>query len=231
MNRLERYAALNEIVQEKNQAENGKTSNQDTNHKRKKKALDNSVPFSSLSWDEIEPVLQLNMFHLTAKPVPDEFVRKILAQLADLHQLYGDVSTGKEEKRKMFTMTVLEAVCLHLGDVMIFVDEELTGTKIHMHGSIEFVLQRGAKRVPIVIARRDNVEQGMAQCVACVEVLADAEGLERTFGIVTNYLHWIFIRDEDESIELIDQPLNASMPSFESLKVILGMICGMLESE
>ncbi|KAK1940478.1 hypothetical protein P3T76_007929 [Phytophthora citrophthora] len=83
-----------------------------------------------------------------------------------------------------------------------------------MHEPIEFALKRGTKRVPIAMARRDNVEQGMDRCVAYLEALADVEELERTIGIVTSYLHQVFISDEDESIQLIDQPLNASMPSF-----------------
>ncbi|KAL3658843.1 hypothetical protein V7S43_016208 [Phytophthora oleae] len=131
----------------------------------------------------------------------------------------------------MFTMAVLEAVCLHLGDITILVEEEVKGMNVHVHGSVEFVFKRGTKRVPIAVAKRDNIDQGMARCVVCLEALADAEGLKRTLGIVTSYLHWVFISDEDESIQLINQPLNASLPSFESLKVIIGMICGMLADD
>ncbi|KAG4219915.1 hypothetical protein PC116_g31606, partial [Phytophthora cactorum] len=55
--RLKRWAAINEMIRQKNQEGNEKTSNQDTNRKRKNRDIDSSMPYSSLSWTDLEPIL------------------------------------------------------------------------------------------------------------------------------------------------------------------------------
>jgi hypothetical protein len=231
--RLKRWAAINEMIRQKNRDGNEKTSNQDTNRKRKNRDIDSSVPYSSLSWADFEPILPMEDFDLQAKAVPDKVVEQLHARLAQLRKLYGDIYTGKEAKRQLFIVAVIEAVCILLGDVTILVEEDVKGKNVRVHGRFEFVLKRGRKRISIVEAKRDDIPQGIAQNVAGLEALCDVEGLERTFGIVTNYLEWVFISDDDEKIRRIDETLKVrrSMPSKESLKEIIGMICGMLSEQ
>jgi len=230
--RLKRWAAINEMIRQKNRDGNEKTSNQDTNRKRKNRDVDSSVPYSSLSWADFEPILPMEDFDLQAITVPDKVVEQLHARLAQLRQVYGDIYTGKEAKRQLFIVAVIEAVCLLLGDVTILVEEDVIGKNVRVHGRFEFVLKRGRKRISIVEAKRDDIPQGIAQNVAGLEALCDVEGLERTFGIVTNYLEWIFISDDDETIRRIDETLKVrrSMPSKESLKEVLGLICGLLSN-
>ncbi|ETN01873.1 hypothetical protein PPTG_16948 [Phytophthora nicotianae INRA-310] len=106
-----------------------------------------------------------------------------MTRIAQTHKLYGEVYTGTDAKRKMFIAAVLEAVCLLLGDVEILCEEEVNGKNVRVHSQFEFVLKRGPKRISIVEAKRDNIEQGLAQKITGLEVLADVEGLEQTFGI------------------------------------------------
>jgi hypothetical protein len=59
------------------------------------------------------------------------------------------------------------------GDITIDVEEDLNGDYIKAHGHFEFVLRRGDKRVCIVVAKKDDMEQGMAQDLLGCEVAAD----------------------------------------------------------
>ncbi|KAE9048462.1 hypothetical protein PR002_g444 [Phytophthora rubi] len=228
--RLKRWAAINEMIRQKNQEGNEKTSNSDTNKKRTKRDIDSSIPYSSLSWTDLELILPMEEFNLEASPVPDKVVVELRDRLVEIRKLYGDIYSGKAAKRQVYIVPIFEAVCLMLGDATILVEEDVKGKNVHVHGRFEFVLKRGRKRVSIVVAKRDNIPQGIAQNVAGLEALSDVEGLERTLGIVTNFLEWVFISDDDEKIRWIDDTLKirGSVPSIESLREIVGMVHGLL---
>ncbi|KAG4222297.1 hypothetical protein PC116_g29228 [Phytophthora cactorum] len=228
--RLKRWAAINEMIRQKNQEGNEKTSNQDTNRKRKNRDIDSSMPYSSLSWTDLEPILPMEDFNLQASPVPHKVVEELHDRLVQICKLYGDIYSGKEAKCQFFIMAIIEAVCVMVGDATILVEEDVKGKNVHVHGRFEFVLKRGRKRISIVEAKRDDITQGIAQNVAGLEALSDVEGLERTLGIVTNYLEWVFISDDDEKIRRINETLKirGSVPSIKSLSEIVGMIYGLL---
>ncbi|KAG2777781.1 hypothetical protein Pcac1_g11854 [Phytophthora cactorum] len=228
--RLKRWAAINEMIRQKNQEGNEKTSNQDTNRKRKNRDIDSSMPYSSLSWTDLEPILPMEDFNLQASPVPHKVVEELHDRLVQICKLYGDIYSGKEAKCQFFIMAIIEAVCVMFGDATILVEEDVKGKNVHVHGRFEFVLKRGRKRISIVEAKRDDITQGIAQNVAGLEALSDVEGLERTLGIVTNYLEWVFISDDDEKIRRINETLKirGSVPSIKSLREIVGMIYGLL---
>eukprot|EP00644_Phytophthora_capsici_P018827 jgi/Phyca11/133238/e_gw1.380.5.1 len=57
--RLKRWAAINEMVRQRNQERNEKTSTRDTNKKRKNRDIDCSIPYSNLSWVDLEPILPM----------------------------------------------------------------------------------------------------------------------------------------------------------------------------
>nr|AFB18277.1 crinkling and necrosis inducing protein 3 [Phytophthora capsici] len=228
--RLKRWAAINEMIRQKNQEGNEKTSTRDTNKKRKNRDIDSSMPYLSLSWTDLEPILTMEDFNLEASAVPQNVVEELRDRLMQVRKLYGDVYSGKEAKRQVFIMPIFEAVCLMLGDATILVEEDVKGKNVHVHGRFEFVLKHGKKRVSIVIAKRDDIPQGIAQNMAGLEALSDVEGLERTLGIVTNYLEWVFISDDDEKIRRMNTTLKVygAVPSTKELREIVGMICGLL---
>ncbi|KAL3659471.1 hypothetical protein V7S43_015462 [Phytophthora oleae] len=208
--RLKRWDAINKMIRQKNQVGNEKTSNQETNRKRKNRDANSSVAYSSLSWADLKPILPMEVFNLQAKTVPDDV----------------------EAKRQLFILAIIEAVCLLHGDVTILVEEEVEGKSVRVHGCFEFVLERGLKRISIVEAKRDDIAQGVAQIVAGLEALCDVEKLETSVGIVSDYRGWTFISDEDTRIRRIDKTLDLtdSVPSANSLKMILGMFTEMLSN-
>uniref|UniRef100_K3X5N6 Uncharacterized protein n=1 Tax=Globisporangium ultimum (strain ATCC 200006 / CBS 805.95 / DAOM BR144) TaxID=431595 RepID=K3X5N6_GLOUD len=189
-------AAINALIRRKVEKENAKT-NHGIGKKRKNRDLDTTVPYSSLSWSDIEPILRMESCTPNSSTIADDDVKSLHTRIAKLREYYGEVHTGKGVKRLMFIAAVIETVCRLLGDVKILVEEDVHGNNVYVHGRFEFVLKRRDKRISIVGAKRDDIEQGMAQNVTDLEALSDVEGLDVAYGIVTNYLEWIFIIDDD----------------------------------
>ncbi|KAI8830650.1 hypothetical protein BJ741DRAFT_696557, partial [Chytriomyces cf. hyalinus JEL632] len=119
---------------------------------------------------------------------------------------------------------------LFKGDVTILVEEDLDGIELKAHGHFEFVLRRGNKRVCIVEAKKDDIEQGLAQDLLGCEVAAELDNLDKVMGIVTNYVQWNFLRSLDESIDMEECSLELKdgYPTRSSLLCIAGKIYSML---
>ncbi|KAL7689051.1 hypothetical protein Plhal304r1_c017g0062351 [Plasmopara halstedii] len=173
------------MIRQKNQEEYEKTSTRDTNKKRRNRDIDSSLPYSSLSWTDLEPILSIEDFNLEASAVPQKVVEELRDRLMQVCKLYGDVYSGKEGKR-----------C-------------------------------GRKERACARSLRVCVE---AWQEACIHPLSDVEGLEQTLRIVTNYLEWVFISDDDEKIRRMNTTLKVygAVPSTEELREIVGIICGLL---
>ena len=121
--------------------------------------------------------------------------------------------------------------CLFAGEVTVDVEEDLDGEMVKAHGHFEFVLRRGNKRVCIVEAKKEDMDQGIAQDLIGCEVAADIDGLDIVYGIVTNYYQWMFFRSLNESIEKDQVSLrtnNSGVPTVDSLAEITGKIYSML---
>jgi hypothetical protein len=76
------------------------------------------------------------------------------------------------------------------------VEEEIsTGKNVKSNGHFEFMLQRGDKRVCIVLARKEDMEQGLAQSLIGCEVASDQDDLRTVYGIVTTFIpSWTFLK-------------------------------------
>ena len=141
---------------------------------------------------------------------------------------------GKEDKRLHLIAPVLITVChLFNGDVEIAVEEDLHGNFLNAHGHVEFLLKRGKKAVCIVQAKKEEMEQGMAQLLVGCEVAAEIEELDIVYGIVTNYLLWNFYKSCNDKIEVEECVLNQTSagPAQESVKNIAEKIYYMLSNE
>ncbi|GMF41802.1 unnamed protein product [Phytophthora lilii] len=169
------------------------------------------------------------------KPIPDEKLDALHIYFPILIKAFGDITTGKEAKRLHFIVPVLASVCaLFDGGVQILAEETVIGKRVHGDGAFEFVLKRGEKRVCIVEAKRDDIQQGLAQAYVGSEALADVEGLPKVYSVVTNFLEWVFSRSLDDKIERATPVMMAmenDVPAPESVKQIAGMIYSILSED
>lgn len=111
-------------------------------------------------------------------------------------------------------------------------EEDLVGKFVKAHGHFEFMMRRGNKAVCIVEAKKDDIEQGMAQDLVGCEVAAEIGDLDVVYGIVTNYIQWTFLRNLNDVVEMEECSLRLTPngPDRESLKEIVEKIHGMLSN-
>ena len=143
------------------------------------------------------------------KAIPAEDFELLVQILRRTNTSIGEIITGKEAKRLYFISPILVIVCsLFNGDVRIKVEEELTGKNVKANGHFEFMLERGNKRVCIVEAKKEDMEQGLAQSLIGCEVASDVDDLRVVYGIVTTFISWTFLKSSDDKIERDDDTLD-----------------------
>ncbi|KAJ3206067.1 hypothetical protein HDU67_008410, partial [Dinochytrium kinnereticum] len=183
----------------------------------KKTKTNDSTAYSNVTWNQVKTVFSPTNYVQTRRNIDDAQLSFLAQYLSITTKCFGDTTTGKEAKRLHFIAPVLICVCILLdGDVDIVFEE----------------IWRGYKAVCIVEAKKDDVEQGMAQDLVGCEVAAEVGGLDIVYGIVTNYIQWNFLRSLDDKVEKEECSLRIppNGPERESLKEIAEKIYGMLSS-
>jgi hypothetical protein len=140
---------------------------------------------------------------------------------------------GNEAKRLHFITPILVWICSQFDDIQIFVEEDLNGETLRAHGHFEFMLKRGEKAICLVEAKKSDLEQGMAQDLIGCEVASEVGGLNKVYGIVTDYEHWIFFRSLDTKVEMDRTVLiqRGGIPLSDSIKMVSGKINAMLAED
>jgi hypothetical protein len=181
--------------------------------------------------NEVKAVFNPTNYIQARRTIDDSQLNFLAKYLSITTKCFGDITTGKEAKRLHFIAPILICVCiLFKGDIDIVVEEELDGKFVKAHGHFEFMLRHGNKAICIVEAKKDDVEQGMAQDLVGCEVAAEVGGLDVVYGIVTNYIQWNFLRSLNDKVEKEECSLRLTPegPESESLKNIAEKIYGML---
>ncbi len=200
----------------------------------KKSKTNDSTAYSYVTWNQVKTVFNPTNYVQTRRDIDDAQLSFLAQYLSITTKCFGGITDGKAAKRLHFIAPVLICVCILLdGDVDIVVEEEdLVGNFVKAHGHFEFMLRRGKKAVCIVEAKKDDVEQGMAQDLVGCEVAAEVGGLDIVYGIVTNYIQWNFLRSLNDKVEKEECSLRLTPngPERESLKEIAEKIYEMLSN-
>ena len=195
-----------------------------------------STPYSSVKYNEVKGVFDpiTQRFTQDVKEIPAEDFELLVRMLGLANTTIGEIITGKESKRLYFIAHILMVVCsLFKGDVQIKVEEDLVGKNVNANGRFEFMLQRGDKRVCIVEAKKEDMEQGLAQNLIGCEVASDLDDLRTVYGIVTTFIQWTFLKSCDDRIERDDTTLlvREGVVDSASLMEIAGKIYAMLSDD
>ena len=221
--RKERWVALNQIL------------DRNRNSKERRNG-EFSISYSSVNHNEVKGVLGplIRDYHQSVKALPHakfELLRQLLAMTSTI---LGGVQYGNEAHRRHLIFPILLMVCTQFdGQVQIKVEEELTGKNVNAKGNFEFMLQRGDKRVCIVEAKKENMDQGRAQCLIGCEVASDLDDLRVVYGIVTTFELWTFLRSCDDKIEQDHTVLvvEEGVVNPDSLMKIAGKLYAMLSDD
>ena len=178
----------------------------DAAEKSGKKNLKGSSAYSSLNWSLISPVYDhiIHDYSQTVKEVPQETMELLHNYIVTLTRRLSSVTTGKESQRLHFIAPILVYVSDLFGpedSIQIVIEEDLNGVNVKANGHFEFMLKRKNKRICIVEAKKDDMEQGMVQDLVGMEVASDLNDLDTVYGIVTNYVEWMFLKSQNDKIE------------------------------
>jgi len=210
----------------------------DAAEKSGKKNLKGSSAYSSLNWSLISPVYDhiMHEYSQTVKEVPQETMDLLHNYIVTLTRRLSSVTTGKESQRLHFIAPILVYVSDLFGpedSIQIVIEEDLNGVNVKANGHFEFMLKRKNKRICIVEAKKDDMEQGMVQDLVGMEVASDLNDLDTVYGIVTNYVEWMFLKSQNDKIERDVDTLNfeKQVATVESLKRIAGKIYALLSDD
>ena len=195
-----------------------------------------SSAYSRIKYADIQEIYDpwLSTYFQSVKQIPETDIELLIQILEKTNVCIGSLITGKEAKRLLFISPILIVVCsLFNKDVQIIVEEDLIGKDVKANGHFEFILKRGNKRICIVVAKKDDMEQGLAQNLIGCEVAAELDDSAVVYGIVTSYLQWTFLKSDVEKIEFDETTLcvEEGHVDVNSLKKIAGKIYGMLADE
>ena len=210
----------------------------DAAEKSGKKNLKGSSAYSSLNWSLISPVYDhiIHDYSQTVKEVPQETMELLHNYIVTLTRRLGSVTTGTESQRLHFIAPILVYVSDLFGpedSIQIVIEEDLNGVNVKANGHFEFMLKRNNKRICIVEAKKDDILQGMVQDLVGMEVASDLNDLDTVYGIVTNYVEWMFLKSQNDKIERDEDALHREhgIPTIESLKRIAGKIYALLSDD
>jgi hypothetical protein len=132
--------------------------------------------------------------------IPVESLEDLYRQLLVIHRLYGDVISGKEAKKLHFISPILNCVCSLLPDISITVEEDMRGVNIFANGRFEYIIHYRNKKVCIIEAKKDDMEQGQVQSLLGCEVVAETEKCSEVYAVVTNYIQWLLFKCTDDFV-------------------------------
>jgi hypothetical protein len=200
--------------------------------------LNESSTESSLNWDLIFPVYDhiIHDYSQTVKEVPQKTIDFMHNYIVTLTRRSSSIITGKGSQRLFFIAPILVYVSDLFGpedSIKIVIAEDVKGVNVKANGHFEFMLKRNNKILCIVEAKKDNMDQGMAQNLVGMEVVADLDGTDTVYGIVTNYMEWLFLKSQNDKIERDIDTLNFEnqVTTVESLKRVAGKIYALLSED
>lgn len=194
-----------------------------------------SAGYSHLKWGDIEDVLEYSTYNQKPKEVPAERMNFLFEYLMLVTKTLGECDHAKREaKLHHFIAPVLVCVCELLGgDTKILVDETVNGNQVHAKSFFEFVIQRGHARFCLVVAKKDDFDQGATQALIGCEVVAEREGLKTVYGVVTDFVRWQFYRVGETKIEKdsLACRVDDGVPEFALVKAACELLYGFLVQE
>ncbi len=160
------------------------------NAKKPRANNNDSTSYSSITWNQVKSIFDPTPYVQSQQAMDDVHLDFLAKYLSCTTKCFRAISIGKEAKRLHFIAPVFVCVCILFegDDVVIAVEEDFPGKFIKAQGRFEFMIRRKKKAICIVEARKDDIEQGMAQDLVGCEVAAEVGGLDVIYGIVTNYV-------------------------------------------
>lgn len=132
-----------------------------------------------------------------------------------------------------FIAPIIVSVCsLHDGVTIVF-ESDLNGKRLQVNGHFEIMIKKGNKRICIVEAKKEDMDQGLCQVLLGCEAAVDVDDLQVAYGISTTYAEWAFMKLEVSSQLIYKSNMtltmgNKGMPDKNALERLCGIINSIL---
>ena len=131
-----------------------------------------------------------------------------------------------ESKLTHVIFFILATICIEV-QASISLEERVTGQQVKANGAFEFLIRHGDVMCAVTECKKGDIDEGFVQGLLGSEVICDLESLDRSLCIVTNYKHWMFYDNRNDSIfcyEYILEMERLMKPKKESLKHLTGLL-------
>ncbi len=230
--RKERWDKLNELIGEYPEFKEAKRGD--------RKGI-MSCPYSSIRWENVRHAFG-DLQELRIVPTKDKLSKIDIAFLVNTYQRMkislGGLYGSKEAKFFLFIALIFIFIVGHFAHknqkVELLIEENVNGKRVRANGHFEFVIKRGAKRICIVEAKKQDMDQGLAQDLVGLEVLADIHDLETVTGVITNFKEWMFVRSGVDHVEIKEWNLafnDKGIPTREALSQVTTYLISLLSDD
>eukprot|EP00731_Ephydatia_muelleri_P004562 Em0002g738a len=172
-------------------------------NKRKKSQTAETCGFSYVSWSDVHPIFgHFRELEFNKQDLPNG----IKDQLLGVIKVYDDLtkSSSKTESQVfVFINAVLCYLCKDLKNDLVFTYEgDVSGSYVIADGIFELIMsdRKNGSKICLAEAKKDNMDQGEAQCLVGCEAVSDSEAKVNVYGIVSNYIEWIFLASKNDGI-------------------------------
>ena len=135
-------------------------------------------------------------------------VNSIFTVLEELNKNTCKVQHWTELQSFVFINAIMSHVCSMFDEIQFLYEKEIYGSYLQTKGRFELVIQKGSSVIFLFEAKKEDMEQGMAQCLVGCEAVSDNDKCNVVYGIVSSYFQWgLFESKKSEDLFLLGYSL------------------------
>ena len=109
----------------------------------------------------------------------------------------------RRQSRKCLSSLMQFYVTFAIKNNLVFTYEgDVSGSYIIASGKFELIMsdRENGSTICLAEAKKDDMDQGEAQCLIGCEAVSDMEAKAKVYGIVSNYSEWTFLASKNDGI-------------------------------
>ena len=132
-------------------------------------------------------------------------VNSIFTVLEELNKNTCKVQHRTELQSFVFINAIMSHVCSMFDGIQFLYEKQIYGSYLQTKGRFELVIQKGSSVICLFEAKKEDMQQGMAQCLVGCEAVSDKDKCNIVYGIVSSYFQWGLFESRNDRICSYDQ--------------------------
>ena len=159
--------------------------------------------YSDIRWKNVQGILILSPS--TIIPQGSNFFTEdnadsIFTVLEELNKNTRTVQLVTELQSFVFINAIMSHVCSKFDGIQFLYEKEICGSYLQTKGRFELVIQKGSSVICLLEAKKEDMAQGMAQCLVGCEAVSDKDKCNIVYGIVSSYIQWELFESRNDRI-------------------------------